>query len=78
LKFKLHHYQNLSMTEGERNLLAGGYCPKCERPIRGPFTPVAKGAHFVAPEIYESLRERDIDTRSGHKNTCELKGLRLQ
>jgi hypothetical protein len=68
--------KELTLTDSERNLLAGGFCPKCEKPIRGKFDPVGK-AHFARPEIYETLRERNIDLDSGHLNTCELKGLRL-
>lgn len=70
--------KNLELSDPERNLLAAGLCPKCERPIRGKYEPVPKGAHFMAPEIYETLRENNIDTQSGHKNTCQLRGLRIQ
>lgn len=69
--------ESLVLTEPERNLLAGGFCPKCKLAIRGEFIAVEKGMHFMAPEIYVTLRERNIDTESGHKNNCELKGLRL-
>jgi len=68
---------NLKLTDSERNLMAGGLCPKCKQPIRGKFVPVEKGMHFMAPEIYATLREHNIDTSSGHKNDCELKGMRL-
>ena len=69
--------EKLQLTDSERNLLAGGFCPKCKVAIRGRFDPVPKGMHWFAPEIYETLREHEIDTSSGHKNDCELKGLRL-
>lgn len=69
--------EKLQLTDAERNLLAGGFCPKCRIAIRGIFSAVPKGIHFMAPEIYETLREHEIDTSSGHKNDCELKGLRL-
>lgn len=68
--------EKLVLTDPERNLLAGGFCPKCKRPIRGRFDPVGR-AHFIAPEIYATLRERNIDLDSGHVNTCGLRGLRL-
>lgn len=71
-------FESLTLTDAERNLLAGGYCPKCKVPIRGHFEPVPKGSAFMRPEIYESMRERNIDSRSGHKNSCELVGLRIK
>lgn len=67
----------LTLTDPERNLLAGGFCPKCQVRIRGKFIAVGQGMHFMAPEIYATLREHNIDLESGHKNDCELKGLRL-
>ena len=68
--------KTLVLTDAERNLLAGGFCPKCEVLIRGRYDPVGDMA-FLRPEIYETLRERGIDISSGHRTTCELKGLRL-
>lgn len=69
--------ESLILTDAERNLLAGGYCPKCKVPIRGRFKPVKDGWHFLAPEIYATMRENGIDLDSGHHRGCELKGLRL-
>ena len=68
--------KELTLTAAEQNLLAGGFCPKCEVPIRGRYDPV-KGWNGFAPEIYATLRENGIDINSGHKRTCELAGLRL-
>jgi len=73
---QIERLQKLELSEGERNLLAAGICPKCKRSIRGNFDPVGK-CHFLAPEIYETLRENNIDADSGHENNCELKGIRL-
>ena len=68
--------KQLTLTPAEQNLLAGGFCPKCECPIRGKYDPV-NGWYGFAPEIYATLRENGIDTSSGHRKSCELVGLRL-
>lgn len=69
--------KQLTLTKEEQNLLAGGFCPKCQVSIRGPFRPVREGMHFFRPEIYATLREKGIDTRNGHYNNCPLGDIRL-
>src|SRR5260221_12900741 len=66
----------LELTDPERNLLAGGFCPKCREQIRGKFTPVPKGSHFLAPEIYETMRRTvgpASDPRAGREGRVDAK-----
>ena len=69
--------KTMTLTEAQHNLLAGGFCPVCEVPMRGRFEPVKKGCHFFAPEIYATYRERGYELETGHKTNCELRGFRL-
>jgi hypothetical protein len=53
-------------NQAQRDLVTVGLCPYCGEPIRGYTPPV--GA--FAPEIWESMRSKGIDPRTGHKITC--------
>lgn len=68
--------KSLELNDAQRNLMAAGFCPLCERPMRGRFDPIGK-AHFMAPEIFETLRELRIELDTGHKQGCKLTGFRL-
>lgn len=59
-----------ALTQPESNLVAAGYCPKCERKISGWKTPFGS----FAPEIWEALRENNIDPATGHTENCPWKG----
>lgn len=74
---KITDLEKITLTDGERNILAAGCCPKCKVPIKGKYQPVPEGWHGFAPEIYATLRENHIDLQSGHKESCGLRGLRL-
>jgi len=62
------------LTEHQRDLIAMGLCPFCEKPVKGWKTPF--GA--FAPEAWATLREQGIDPSNGHHESCLHKHIRLE
>jgi hypothetical protein len=61
------------LTQHQRDLMAMGLCPFCERQIRGWEAPVGS----FAPEARATLRDHGVDPRTGHRADCPHKDVRL-
>ena len=59
-----------ALSQPEANLVAAGYCPKCERKVRD-FKPVFGS---FAPEWWATMRENGLDPGTGHKQGCTWNG----
>lgn len=62
------------LSNHQRDLMAMGLCPFCERRVKG-WRPPEPGS--FAPEAWATLRERGIDGRTGHGERCAYKEIAL-
>ena len=61
------------LSQHQRDVITMGKCPYCEAPIR-EWKPVFGS---FAPEWWETMRERGIDPRTGHKANCKHKDITI-
>ena len=61
------------LSQHQRDIMAMGKCPFCERTIRGFKSPEGS----FAPEAWATLREHGVDPSTGHKKDCPHGSIRL-
>jgi hypothetical protein len=60
--------RRIARLERALGLVQSGKCPECEQPVAGYQPPFG----CLAPEIWATLKEQNIDAGTGHRFGCSL------